>query len=428
MSLYENSTVDDLRARVAKLQEQIDKRHDEIDRGVLENTSGNKGAITRWENEIKLLLPIIMTKCTAAKEEARRVAKENSDRRLEAELEVIRNRGTVDSKPDVSGQSRLRDYSMNMSRDILSQPMLDPTIDVAVFCRHMSVVYHTHCTKMPELETDFMRVVEQRLCAQYRRSYQMNTTDKPIETWAEMEKYLLRMHKSSSTIFQELATVEGLHMGATELLRDYAARLKTVGGDTAVIVKAKFLEMNKREPTVDDMFELFMSNTLIKQMMSHSVYSSYFDQIVKDLDTAYRVEDVAAKASLLADRQVKANTTVTSESRVYMASQTPEVTLDTIKETVATAMRSFAAGQKRPSSTSDSDGKKKKTSKKYKTFRERCEKDKEYCDAAKDKPCRNEADNGSCTRGSWCPFKHSQARGGGVNSSMLASLDSSYFH
>ena len=319
--LNEDATVDDLRARVAKLHELIDNRQDEIDREILENTSGNKAAITRWKNEVKELLPIIRTKCQAAREEALRVAKENRDRKLQAELEAIRSRVTGESKPDVSGQSRLRDHSMNMSRDVLSQPMLDPTIDVAVFCRQMSVVFNTHCTKVPELEADFMRVVEQRLCAQYRRSYQLNTNDKPKETWAEMEQYLLSMHKSSSTIFQELSNVEGLQMGSTELLRDFAARLKTAGGDTAVIVKCKFREMAGRDLNVDDMFELFMSSTLIKQMMSHNVYSSYFDQIVRDLDSVYRVEDVAAKASLLADRQVKSNTAVTSESRVYMASK-----------------------------------------------------------------------------------------------------------
>ena len=46
--LGEISTVDDLRARVAKLQEQIDQRHDEIDAGIVGNSSGNKDAITRW--------------------------------------------------------------------------------------------------------------------------------------------------------------------------------------------------------------------------------------------------------------------------------------------------------------------------------------------------------------------------------------------
>ena len=46
--LGENSTVDDLRARVAKLQEQIDQRHDEIDDGIVGNSFGNKDAITRW--------------------------------------------------------------------------------------------------------------------------------------------------------------------------------------------------------------------------------------------------------------------------------------------------------------------------------------------------------------------------------------------
>ena len=393
--------------RIAALDQKIADKEDEATMTETELTGGNKAAVSKWRNQVA---------------------------ELEQQLEKLQ----LDTKPTVTPQpgataptstpSPLREAHMDMARDVASQPMLDPSIDVAVFTRRMNVCFNTHCKKEPRLVPDFLRQVEQRLSPDYRHSFQLNTQDKAISTWPQMEEYLLSCHKSNTTVFQELQKLESLTMGRDELLRDFSARIKSCGGDAYTIIKSKFRDEYKRELTLDDFMEIYKSSIMIKQMQQHHVYSGFYDQIVKDLDHVYKVEDVASKASIFADRQVRSQSTVSSAGNVYVASQSTDDRINRLETTLQSALQCFAAGQKPQTSgtaSSSQSDKSQGSKKKRKPWKELI-KDPKFMEHAKTKPCHKERDNGNCDRET-CPFKHSRPHGPTQKSSMFNAIDSSSF-
>lgn len=374
--------------RITALDKQIDDKESAALEANVELTNGAKGVVTRWKNS--------------------RAALEKQLAELEDAKPVVPPAVQPITAPviDTQGQSRLRDLTQQMSRDVLAQPVLNPALDVAVFVRRMGVVHHSHCTDHPNLEADFVRMVEQMLCPDYRHSYQANNMEKPIKTWTAMEAYLLATHKSNSTVFQELGQLDKLTMGRDEYLRDFSARVRAVGGDVSVVMKSKFKDMQKRDMNVDDLFEILMSDCMIKQMQAHPVYQTHFDSIVKDLDTTFKVEEVAGKASLYADRQVKPHIPIVSTAPQAYAATTPAD--DRIAQLEKT-LQSFAAKLDNHNSQKPQSGSKKHKRRSHKPLTELI-KDPEFVKKAKTMPCRREEIHGSCDRTDLvCPFKHTKA-------------------
>ena len=415
MAYDANSSVVDLRARIEKLLDQVDQRQIELDNGEHEKEAGHRAAITRWSKEAKLLSGILNDKVKAEAEEARKIAKENSDAKLQAEIAEIQNRTGVEIKPEV-GQSSLRDSITLMSRDVLAQPQLTPNLDVSIFIRRIGMVYQTHCKDRPELETNFLRCVEQQLDPQYRHSFQQNTLSEPVRTWSAMEKYLMKTHKSNSTLFQEMAQFDSLHFGPNEHLRDFASRVKLTGGDVACVVKSKFRDMTGRDLNADDLFCIFESAAMIREMQGHPTYSKHYDSIVKDLDSDYRIEDVTQKASLFADRQVTPPANTVTSHQAFSATQATDVSREFIKSEIAKSMQSFVAKQNQSGNQQQNTSQQGRNKHKKKPgpaeWKLKAESNPEWAKKVSTYPCRLEEGKGSCTR-EFCPFKHSAVQNKG---------------
>ena len=384
--------------RIAELDRQIDAKESAAIEAEVELTAGAKGVITRWKNKLKEF--------------------EEELAKLDEPKPVVPPITTPPPVTDTQGQSRLRDFLQQMSRDVLAQPVLNPALDVAVFVRRMGVVHHSHCTDHPNLEADFVRMVEQMLCPDYRHSYQANNMKKPIKTWTAMEAYLLATHKSNSTVFQELGQLDKLTLGRDEYLRDFSARVRAVGGDVSVVIKSKFKDMQKRDMNVDDLFEILMSDCMIKQMQAHPVYQTHFDSIVKDLDTTFKVEEVAGKASLYADRQVKPQIPIVSSApQAYVAMSPTDDRITQLEKT----LKSFAAKLDKQNDESSSSSNNQKRP--WKPLRELI-KDPDFVKNAKTKQCKIEEKHGNCDRTEFvCPFKHSKK-----SSSFFTQISSDMFH
>ena len=408
----ENSPIEDLRSRIKDLLAQIDQKQIALDCGEYENEAGHKAAITRWQNEAKTLNGYVASQVRAEAEEARKLAQADHDAKLQAEITAIQNRPGSVVKPEI-GLSSLRDSITLMSRDVFSQPQLNPNLDVSIFIRRMGMVYQSYCKDKPELETHFLRCVEQQLDPQYRHSFQQNTMSEPVQTWSAMEQYLLKTHKSNSTLFQEMAQFDSLHFAPNEHLRDFASRVKLTGGDVACVVKSKFRDMTGRDLTADDLFSIFESAAMIREMQGHPTYSKHYDSIVKDLDMDYRIEDVTRKASLFADRQVTPPATTVTSAQAFSASKPVEVSREYIDREIAKSMKSFAAKQQNKSQNSSKEGQnKEKSTFKRKSWKERAESDPEWAKKMSAIPCKNQRDYGCCKR-EFCPFNHSSVQNKG---------------
>ena len=422
-----DSHVDDLRSRIKDLLAQIDEKQIAIDNGDYEKPAAHKAAITRWQKEAETLSGYVAEKVRAEVEEARKAAQADHDAKLQAELAAIQNRPVTEVKPEI-GLSSLRDSITLMSRDVFSQPQLTPNLDVSIFIRRMGMVYQSYCKDKPELETHFLRCVEQQLDPQYRHSFQQNTLATPVKSWSAMEQYLLKTHKSNSTLFQEMAQFDSLHFAPNEHLRDFASRVKLTGGDVACVVKSKFKDMTGKDLTADDLFCIFESAAMIREMQGHPTYSKHYDSIVKDLDKDYRIEDVTQKASLFADRQVTPPATAVTSHQAFSAAQPVDVNRDYIDREIAKRMQSFAAkqNQNKDQSTSKQGENKDKPKNKWKrkSWKERAESDPEWAKKMATKECNNQQQYGCCRR-DFCPFKHSPVENKGH---FFNQLSSEHFH
>ena len=332
---------DVIRAKIdAKLIEQ--NVGEDLDESGLE--PAQKTTLTRWRNELVKLEQQIIT--LHAAEEAKRQEQKEAElqKRLEMEKATLmlfeHKPGPVSggdknvAKAEPAGNLKL------LKSDMDQQPELTPRLDVAIFVRKMGVVYKSHVEGEPSLLKTFLMMVEQKMHTSYRQTFQARDASVTVDTWAAMRDYLLRTHKSNSTIFQELGQFNELQLEKGEKLTDFGARIETVGAECKIVIAAKFKEMCKREMNVDDLFDMLYSDTFIKSLQSNTRYSAYYNDIVRDLDTCYKVSDIAARASTMAKRKVDTESLVSS-STVLMA-KSPD-SLESRMDSLAKSMKIIEA-------------------------------------------------------------------------------------
>ena len=395
--------------------------------------AAQKGTLTRWRNELIKLEQQIIT--LHAAEEARRQEQKEAElqKRLEMEratlMQFEHKPGLVSggdknvAKAEPAGNLKL------LKSDMDQQPELTPRLDVAIFVRKMGVVYKSHVEGEPSLLKTFLMMVEQKMHTSYRQTFQARDASVTVDTWAEMRDYLLRTHKSNSTIFQELGQFNELQLEKGEKLTDFGARIETVGAECKIVIAAKFKEMCKREMNVDDLFDMLYSDTFIKSLQSNARYSAYYNDIVRDLDTCYKVSDIAARASTMAKRKVDTET-VGSSSTALMASSPGS--LESRMESLAKTMESvvskvfMAKGVKDAQSTNKSaDANKQKSSPSWRFLSwDKKVKDPEFIKWSGERDCKF---GDKCARDK-CTFKHPTsgggARGGGAQG---GNTSSSYY-
>ena len=89
-TLYtEDSPVVDLRQLFKDLHALIEAKHAALDESGGELSGEDKGAVTRWSNEIKAIVPSIAAKVKKANDELRRVTAEREEWKLAAEIQAL---------------------------------------------------------------------------------------------------------------------------------------------------------------------------------------------------------------------------------------------------------------------------------------------------------------------------------------------------
>ena len=219
------------------LEEKIDVKLDTVD-GDETKLGTHKASVTRWRNRIEKLQADI-DKCEAEvkkkETELRELKVESSDH------QVVAQSG--------GGKSPLLKELKTLQHDFATHPRFSPKLDIAVFTRHMQVLYDTHVSNCKGLEDDFIKLVECHIDTSYRVQLQRHVElEGRFTTWAEMKAYLLETHRSSSTLFQELAKFTSIPMKHHESVKEYCQRVKTAGEEAETIIRSKLKDELKAEP------------------------------------------------------------------------------------------------------------------------------------------------------------------------------------
>ena len=155
-----------------------------------------------------------------------------------------------------------------------------------------------------------------------------------------------------------------LPMNRNETVREFCQRIEIAADEAQTIILNKLKDETKKEPTVQDIFELMKMDAVVRQMQAHHKYREDYNTIVNSIDDCVNLEMLSAKASKVADRRV--NTDELSEPRAYLNAKsdtkpTTDPTIAAMGKQMEKMMALIAQGQNdKTSSTSLKDGKQNK--------------------------------------------------------------------
>jgi len=387
--------------RKYELEEKIDTKLDTVD-GDETKLGTHKASVTRWRNMIEKLKTDIdkcQTEITTKEEVLRELKVESTGHQVVAQ--------------SWGGKSPLLKELKTLQHDFSTHPRFSPKLDIAVFTRHMQVLYDTHVSNCKGLEEVFVKLVECHIDTSYRVQLQRHVElEGRFTTWAEMKAYLLETHRSCSTLFQELAKFTNIPMKHHESVREYCQRVKTAGEEAETIIRSKLKDELKAEPTTRDIFELMQMDAVVRQMQAHPRYRDDYNLIVNQIDSCTNIDMLSHKASKIADRKVHID--VLSEPSTYTNTDTGARPnrVDMMEQRMDKLMTLIAQGQNeetKPSETNEKNTTKGKMSQNWK--RPKHWDDPNWRSKHAHDRCRLYDREGTCTRTD-CPF--SPCNGSGV--------------
>ena len=370
-----------------ELDEKIEVKLEAVDQD--ESKLGtHKASVTRWRNNITRLDADIV--------------------KYEDEIKALRATKTETSESIVhvqsgGGASTFSKELKTLQHDFSTHPRFSQKLDVAVFTRHMQVLYDTHVAVCTGLEQDFVKLVECHIDTSYRVQLQRYVeANSRFATWSELKKYLVETHRSCTTLFQEMAKFSSLPMRSNETVREYCNRVETAADEAQTIIMSKLKEQTNIEPTAQDIFELMKMDAVVRQMQAHHKYREDFNIIVNTIDDCVNLDMLSQKASKVADRKV--NTDDMFEPGTYLAGKsetksTPDK-LSAMEKQISKMMALMAQGQNQKSQPPEKKVSKEKSDKEW---RNRCWDDPEYRKKHANSPCHAYEKNNSCSRSN-CPF------------------------
>ena len=284
----ENTPVERLNAKFDTLATKVNEKIFETEG---ELTGDDEGWVTRWSTAMVKLSEWINKKQSTT---------------------VVQQQSPTIKTEDAGANSKL------MSLDIKQMATLTPSLNVEVFVRQMDTVFTSHVEKNMKLESTFILNIETKLCNDFRTTYQEHCKGTPITSWAEMRVYLLDRHQSTSTCFQELHLASSPRIKENQELRDFVAQVTTNGKERLTVIKARYKKDNdNKEITVDDLFELFLGQTVLRAMQESPKHQRHYHHIAPDLDQCYTLDKLAKKADRLLEREVNLGTSSATQLETF---------------------------------------------------------------------------------------------------------------
>ena len=416
---------DTLEHRINQAQSEINKINDKVDAMLTtvdyeeeSLSSGKKGAITKWRNSVakfeetirdtQAKIDALQTNDTETKEETESTTSASNENTQTA------NENTGPTTPVQSVDSSASNHSgggdsvtkalKSMIKDFQNQPTFGSGMDIAVFLKHMNMVYNCHVKLNGSLESDFVTLVEQHLDTSARVELQKHVETKGrFIKWATMEDYLLVTYKSCSTIFQEISRFSSLPMRRNETVREYCTRVKQVGDEAYCVIASKFKDQTSKTMGASDLFQLVMCDAVIRAMQADSTLRQHYNLIVDDIDGCLTLDALGHRASKISDRLCTID--LTDESRTFLSqsgvTQNPAVDLSKQMAALQEQMALLAKhNEPKPSNENKSDSGLQKS--KPRT-RKDIWNDPEWRKKQAKNDCRNYQDYGKCVREN-CPF------------------------
>ena len=371
-----------------KLEDKIDAKLDAVDQD--ETKLGtHKASVTTWRNKI---------------------AKIEADiARYETEIETLRSMKTetTESTNQVQsggGTSPLSKELKTLQHDFSTHPRFSQKLDVAVFTRHMQVLYDTHVADCTGLEGDFVKLVECHIDTSYRVQLQRYVdTNGKFTSWSDLKEYLVETHRSCTTLFQEMSKFTNLPMRMNESVKEFCQRVETAADEAQTIILSKIKEQTEADATVQNIFELMKMDSVVRQMQAHHKYRNDYNMIVNSIDSCITLDMLSQKASKIADRKVHVDEM--AEPKAYMniksdSKPSPDPML-AMEKRMDKMMAMIAQGQNQhvPTPKEKTD---KRKSNRVETRNEKW-KDPEYRAKVANTPCFYNAKGQNCTRPN-CPF------------------------
>ena len=240
-------------ADIKEVETKIDNMLEKVEHDETKLNSGQKGSVTKWNKKVTNLqakIDAIEVKISAAN----KTKTENST-----------------SSPSQSGGDTKETKALKaLIKDFQRQPIFAPGVDIAVFVRSMQMLWNSHVKYDSSLESDFTTLVEGHISTAYRIQLQKYTAaNARFANWTEQRDYLLKTHKSCSTVFMEIQKFSNIPMRTNETVREYSARVKEAGDEAQTIIAAKYKDETSEDLTVTDVFELMMCDSIIRAMQAH---------------------------------------------------------------------------------------------------------------------------------------------------------------
>ena len=381
-----NRAYEEIKETEAKIEEKLKA----VDYEKSQLSGGIKGHVTKWENKVEELKEQI-------KEDKETV--KSLRRKSEA---APSSGGGVSTSTTSSGLSK---ELKNLKHDFSGQPMFVPGRDVSLFVRSMQMVWNSHVKHNSNLEADFCAEVEYKIDPSYRLDLQEYVAVKGrFTTWATMKAYLVKTHRSCTTIYQELKRFTALPINRGETVKEYSLRIKQAADEAKTIISSKFKEQTTKDLTVDSLWELVSCDAIVRMMQGHSQYRHHYNDIVNNIDECVTVDLLSQKASKIADRKL---TLDDMAPETYMATKTQPSTNDVLMEKLSTLEKKMTLMASYEHKPNDVKGHKSKDVKEGKPKSKKPNPkylDPEWRKRQETKPCFTFAHSGKCER-KMCAFQ-----------------------
>lgn len=188
----------------------------------------------------------------------------------------------------------------------------NPGSDVNLFISSLENGYKLCVTAENRLESQFVKLAINKLCAEYSNSFLKSGTD--TSSYAELIKYLKANYSTQETVFQVLQHMWEIERKPDEDIHSLGVRFQEKAAEISTRITAMFEEKVNEGKTVGaadkqmsaaDVFMLVGAMQLFQHIRSREPET--YKLLIREMDGVYTPADLSRKAKLYTDRLDKSD-------------------------------------------------------------------------------------------------------------------------